>query len=70
MTSEISVLIVEDLATDAELIEHELRRANISFRSYRVDTKDKFVEALSEFKPEVILSDYNLPQFSGREASY
>jgi len=59
---------VEDLVTDAELIERELRKANISFDSRRVDTKEGFVEALKDFKPQLVLSDYALPQFSGPEA--
>jgi PAS domain S-box-containing protein len=68
MSEEIRILIVEDLASDAELIERELRRAGIIFTSQRVATKDAFLTALREFAPEVVLSDYNLPQFSGPEA--
>jgi len=68
MSGKINILIVEDLAADAELIERELRKANILFDSRRVDTKDAFLTALRDFKPVIVLSDYNLPQFSGPEA--
>jgi DNA-binding NtrC family response regulator len=68
MSEEIKILIVEDVAADAELIERELRRAGIIFVSRRVSTKAAFLAALSDFAPEIVLSDYNLPQFSGREA--
>ena len=68
MSGEIHILILEDLVTDAELIERELRKANISFVSRRVDTKEGFVDALKDFKPQLVLSDYSLPQFSGPEA--
>ena len=68
MNTNINVLIVEDLVADAELIERELFKAGIAFQSRRVDTRDAFVAALDDFQPAVILSDYNLPQFSGREA--
>ena len=68
MNEEIKILIVEDVVTDAHLIERELRRAGIHFTSRRVDTREGFVTALREFEPEIVLSDYNLPQFSGREA--
>jgi PAS domain S-box-containing protein len=68
MNGTINILIVEDVASDAELIERELRKANIPFRSRRVDTKAAFVTALHEFEPAIVLSDYNLPQFSGPEA--
>ena len=68
MNEQINILIVEDLVTDAELIERELTRANIPFKSLRVDMKEAFLAALNEFNPAIVLSDFNLPQFSGREA--
>ena len=68
MSEEIKILIVEDMALDAELIERELRRAGIAFTSLRVATRTAFITALRDFAPEIVLSDYNLPQFSGPEA--
>jgi PAS domain S-box-containing protein len=68
MNKPINILIVEDVAADAELIQRELSRANILFTSRRVDTKEAFVRALHDFQPAVVLSDYNLPQFSGPDA--
>ncbi len=34
----------------------------------RVDTRDAFVRALEEFHPDIILSDYKLPDFNGMAA--
>ena len=68
MGKKIDILIVEDVAADAELIVRELRKANILFNSLRVDTKPAFLAALCDFKPAIVLSDYNLPQFGGPEA--
>ncbi len=68
MNETINILIVEDLVTDAELIERELTKANIHFNSRRVDTRAAFLAALDDFRPAIVLSDFNLPQFSGREA--
>jgi len=68
MNGQIKILILEDNAMDAELIERELRRANIQFISRCVDTKEAYLEALRDFQPAIVLSDYNLPQFSGPEA--
>ncbi|HKY26439.1 MAG TPA: ATP-binding protein, partial [Pyrinomonadaceae bacterium] len=68
MNERINILIVEDLIADAALIERELSRANIPFTSHRVETKEAFVRALRDFQPAVVLSDYNLPQFSGPQA--
>ncbi|WP_273118965.1 putative bifunctional diguanylate cyclase/phosphodiesterase [Ferrovum myxofaciens] len=62
---ELRVLMLEDTATDAELIVRELRRAGIAFTSIRVTTRDAFTRALEEFHPDIILSDYNLPDFNG-----
>jgi len=68
MTSELRVLVLEDSAVDAELAERELKRAGLSIVAIRVDTEGSFVEALSTFKPTVILSDFNLPTFDGLTA--
>ena len=62
------VLMLEDTPTDAELAEHELRKAGITFIAMRVETRDAFVRALDEFRPDIILSDYNLPDFNGMAA--
>lgn len=68
MNQETRILMLEDVPTDAELIERELRANGLAFNAKRVDTKEAFAEALVEFAPDLILSDYNLPQFSGLEA--
>jgi diguanylate cyclase (GGDEF)-like protein/PAS domain S-box-containing protein len=68
MNKRTRILILEDVASDAELIERELRKADIAFTSNRVETKEAFLKALAEFEPDIVLSDYNLPQFSGLEA--
>jgi PAS domain S-box-containing protein len=65
---ELRILMLEDAATDAELMEHELRRAKISFISKRVETKEDFVRQLHDFVPDIILSDYRLPAFDGLKA--
>jgi len=62
------VLMLEDTPTDAELVEHELRKAGIHFISKRVDTGDAFFHALEDFRPDIILSDYKLPDFDGMTA--
>ena len=68
MSRDIRVLILEDVASDAELIARELRAAGITFTSLHVATKEAFDKALSEFDADIVLSDYTLPQFSGLEA--
>ena len=68
MEKVLRVLMLEDAPTDAELIEHELRKAGIAFNSKRVATREAFVHALEDFCPDIILSDYKLPDFDGMAA--
>ena len=68
LKNSLRVLILEDVPTDAELVEQELRSAGIEFVSTRVDNQDSFREALDRFAPEIILSDYSLPAFDGESA--
>ena len=68
MEQELRVLIVEDVASDAEITEAELRHAGIAFVSRRVETEDAFIRSLTEFKPDIILADYALPHFDGLAA--
>ncbi len=65
MVDPLRILMLEDTLSDAELEEHELRRAGINFISLRVATRDAFIRGLEEFRPDIILSDYNLPDFNG-----
>ncbi len=62
------ILFVEDLPSDAELAEMEIRKSELEFTSQRVDTKDAFLKALEEFHPDVIVSDYSMPTFDGMQA--
>jgi CheY-like chemotaxis protein len=62
------ILIVENLATNAELAARELKRAGMEPILRRVETEAEFVRKLAEFDPHVILSDFSLPRFSGPDA--
>jgi CheY-like chemotaxis protein len=62
---EIRILVVEDVPTDVVMINHELRRGRMNFRSKRVETKDAFLHELEHHPPDVILSDHGLPSFDG-----
>ena len=49
------VLIVEDDATDAELVVRELKKSGFEPASRRVDTRDAFLIAPEESTPDVII---------------
>lgn len=68
MKSELNILMVEDSADDAELVQHALRRSGLPFRSRRVQSQASFLQAIAEDCPDVILSDHGLPAFDGFEA--
>src|SRR5580692_2005930 len=64
----VRILILEDEALGAELAQRLLVRAGLSFTAIVVGTRASFIEQLAAFGPDVILSDYRLPGFSGQEA--
>ena len=68
MASKLKILFVEDVRTDAELIWHEIEKNNISFSGVLVDNEHDFTEHLKIFEPDLIISDYALPQFDGMNA--
>jgi PAS domain S-box-containing protein len=61
------VLIAEDDSSDAELIVRELQRAGFEPEWKRVETEAEFVASLGP-DLDVVLSDYNMPHFSGIRA--
>jgi PAS domain S-box-containing protein len=64
----IRVLLLEDESADAELIARELRKAAADVAVHRATGRQDFELALREFAPDVVISDHNVPQFSGRGA--
>ncbi|HVW67319.1 MAG TPA: EAL domain-containing protein, partial [Steroidobacteraceae bacterium] len=68
MERELRLLIVEDVAAEAELAVHTLKRAGMTCIWTRVETEEAFREALRELRPQVILSDFSLPGYHGSAA--
>lgn len=68
MALPLKILHLEDLASDAELVERVLRKAKFDFEKKVVIDRDEFVRALREFRPDIILSDHSLPAFNSLEA--
>jgi DNA-binding response OmpR family regulator len=64
----LKVLILEDSRDDVDLIERELKRGNINFTSVVVNKKVEFEKALTEFQPDIVLSDHSMPLFNSIEA--
>jgi putative nucleotidyltransferase with HDIG domain len=68
MEKELRILHLEDNPLDAELVESELKNSGLDFSILLVASKDEYKEALEEAAPDVILSDYLLPDFDGVSA--
>jgi len=68
MPATIDVLILEDSRFDAELLGEALLAALPQAQTRAVRDERDFVAALAERSPSLILSDYELPGFSGAEA--
>jgi PAS domain S-box-containing protein len=66
--TELRILLLEDAPTDAELTEDTLREAGLSFTAQRVDTRETLIRAMEDFKPDIVLADYSLPNFDGGSA--
>src|SRR5476651_701403 len=68
MNTAINILIVEDSQDYADLLVRELRREGFEPKWKRVETEPDFLDELKKL-PDIILSDYSMPQFSGLRAA-
>jgi two-component system sensor histidine kinase UhpB len=68
LINKIKILHLEDLRSDAELVERELKKGNIQYEKIVVDNKTDYINALKKFSPDIIISDHSLPSFNSVEA--
>lgn len=64
----VRILILEDQPADAELAQRLLTRSGLRYVAVIVDTRAAFIAQLAAFRPDVIVSDFSLPGFSGASA--
>ena len=62
------VLLVDDSRDDADLAQFALQDDGLAIVCRRVANRTQLAEALAAFTPQIVLSDINLPGFSGQEA--
>lgn len=62
------VLLVDDSRDDADLTEFALRDGGLAVECRRVHDAAGLRAGLRDFAPQVVLSDLNMPGFSGEEA--
>ena len=66
--SALKILMVEDVAADAEITLRELKRSGLEFEHRRVETEAELMRECIEFAPDIVLSDFALPHFDGLSA--
>jgi CheY-like chemotaxis protein len=57
------IIILEDLPSDSALIQREVKKKIGSCDFLVMDNKTDFINGLTLFKPDIILSDYCIPGF-------
>jgi CheY-like chemotaxis protein len=62
------VLQIEDLPSDAYLVSREVKKVLDPCEFRVVDDLEAFMEALKNFRPHIIISDYSLPGFNWHTA--
>ena len=68
MTSPLRVLLLEDDAHDAELVQELLQAEHFVCEVIRAQTRAEFLAALEDVEFDLILADYKLPSFDGLSA--
>jgi len=68
MDDALKILLLEDVAADAELILRALNRGGLQCRVKIVGNQADYRHGLEEFGPDIILSDFALPGFDGMSA--
>jgi CheY-like chemotaxis protein len=64
----LKVFILEDMPVDLELIKRQVRKYSPSVLFAVARHRAEFEEKVIQFQPDIILSDYNLPDMNGLEA--
>ncbi len=68
MENVIKILVIEDEISYFELYTHMLIESGMQYQLKLVGTEKELVDAINDYKPDVILSDYSMPDFNGKRA--
>ena len=70
MSKVLDIVIIEDVPRDAAAMEAALRDEEIQFTTRRLETREQFLTVLQTAPPDVVLSDFTLPEFNALDALY
>ncbi len=68
MQETLKILMLEDSAVDAEIVQRLLKKETRPFIFRLSGNKSSFLQELASFQPDLVLADNALPQFSAIEA--
>ncbi len=68
LKTRLKLLHLEGIPKDAELVGIELKKVKNQFEILVVNNKLAYIEALTHFAPDLILTDHNTPNFCSTEA--
>jgi PAS domain S-box-containing protein len=68
MERAIRIIHLDDVQDDSLLIEDILKRSGLKYVWKWVATKERYVDALKSFAPDIVLSDHSMPRFTSWEA--
>ncbi len=68
MEDHLKILLLEDSETDAEIVQRFLKKTKPNWQFKIAMSKNSYLSMLDEFRPDLILSDNSMPQFSAAEA--
>jgi PAS domain S-box-containing protein len=61
--SEYRILVLEANPSDADAVEVQLHKVGIQATNRRVGTKELFLKAMTDFKPDVVVANSGIPRF-------
>ena len=64
----IKILILEHDPNDLELLVRTLKKSDLVYETSVCSTRESYIAALHDFCPDIILSDFSLPDFDGLSA--
>src|SRR5579859_392318 len=66
----VRILILEHEPDDIALLQYELKKGGLQYSSVVVQDRANYEQTLRDFKPDLVLSDFVLPEFDGAAAYY